>query len=1196
MGRKWFFLSVFFVLGTLYTYAQTGPSSFDFVENKGQWHERVKYKGEFPGGAFFLEQQGFTVLLHHPEDLDAAFGHHHQIPGKTKTPKGKLVDKPANKNVVRSHAYTVRFRGANTQAAITPEKPLQSYNNYFIGNDPAAWATGVKLYQAILYKSVYPGIDVRYYSENGRLKYDFIVHPGGDPGRIELEYAGADALSVKNKELIVKTSVGEVKELYPYSYQYSASSAGRKEVSVQYSLSAGNIVRFNVRNYDRSSTLIIDPALIFASFTGSSANQYGFTATPGPDGSLYSGGIVFGPGFPTTPGAFQSSFQGGQGSAGKDISIMKFSPNGSQRLYATYLGGSGNDYPHSLFCDPQGNLVVMGRSYSANYPGQKVGVNGSSDIVVTKLNANGTALIGSLKIGGSGADGYNIFDMQEADSQTPNSLMQNYGDDSRSEVILDNNNNIYIAGQSQSSNFPVTANAFQNFNAGKQDGVILKIDPDCQSVIWASYLGGAENDGAFVLALNPQTSELYVAGATASDDFPGNKTNVISQNYQGDIADGFVTIISNDGRSQGKTTFLGTNRLDIVYGIQFDRRGFPYVMGITHGSWFVINNPYSNPNSKQFVAKLQPDLSAYIFSTVFGSGSSLPNMSPVAFLVDRCENLYISGWGKFDNFPLSGVNGMPITDATAIKSRTDNNDFYFIVIERDARSLLFGSYFGQDGGYPEHVDGGTSRFDPEGVIYMAICANCRGGANFPTSPGVIGPINGALPDGCNLAAVKISLDFAGVGSGPRAFINNVPDTAACAPFTVTFRDTIRNAQQYEWDFGDGSPPVFTTEREVQHLYDRVGQFRVRLIAIDSNACNIRDTAYTTILAGDNEARLSINPVKLPPCESLTYRFDNLSTAPTPFRATSFTWDFGDGTRLPASGPGSVTHEYAGPGTYTVRLILNDSIYCNSPDSIEVELRVAPLVTAQFETPASGCAPYTATFNNTSLGGETFLWNFGDGTTSTETSPTHIYPSPGTYRVSLIARDPQTCNLVDSVVQTISVTALPTADFSFGPIPTEENKPVIFENLSTGAVRYKWLFGDGDSAIRTTRDTVLHQYNATGIYDACLIAYSAAGCADTICKPVEARVIPLLDVPNAFTPGKFGRNSVIRVEGFGIARMTWKIYNRWGQQVFESSSRSVGWDGTFKGELQPMDVYAYTLEVEFSDGTKARKTGDITLIR
>ena len=108
--------------------------------------------------------------------------------------------------------------------------------------------------------------------------------------------------------------------------------------------------------------------------------------------------------------------------------------------------------------------------------------------------------------------------------------------------------------------------------------------------------------------------------------------------------------------------------------------------------------------------------------------------------------------------------------------------------------------------------------------------------------------------------------------------------------------------------------------------------------------------------------------------------------------------------------------------------------------------------------------------------------------------------------------------------------------------------------------------------------------------------NAAGCTDTFCLEVSAIILPLLDVPNAFTPGRFGNNGIIKVVGFGIGKMSWKIYNRWGQNIFTSTSQASGWDGTFKGALQPMDVYAYTLDVEFTDGKKARKTGDISLLR
>jgi gliding motility-associated-like protein len=1205
----------------LETYAQGGPSTFEFTENKGQWENKIKFKGELPAGDFYLHPNGFTVVQHNTSDLQRYFHRQH----------GAVDDKPAeasnarvSKNkkfepqkpgqdtatmpnyTIRSHAYQVIFVGASENPVITPDKPLPTYSNYFIGNDPSKWQSNVKTFNAVLYKNIYPNIDVRYYSENGHLKYDLIVNPGGNVNNIRMRYEGADKLQIKNKELIIKTSVGDVKELYPYSYQFDQVK-GKQETTCSYELVDNKTVRFKVGSYSPNSTLIIDPSLIFSSFTGSRAGQYGFTATPGPDGSLYSGGIVFGNGFPVSPGAYQSSYQGGSTNGGVDMGIFKFSPDGSQRMYATYLGAEGNDYPHSLICDPQGNLVVMGRTYSSRYPGTLVGPGGSADICVTKLNANGTAIIGSLRIGGAGADGVNVSDMQEGGSINLTSTLRFYGDDSRSEVTLDNAGNIYVAGQTRSDNFRVIGSVFGAASGGGQDGVVMKIDPTCNNVIWSSYLGGSGDDGAFVISVNPANNDIYVGGATTSNNFPGNKSGVYQGGSQG-ATDGFVAQIANNGSAIIRSTYMGTGAFDAVYGIKFDRMAIPYIMGITEGSWPIVNAAYNGGNSRQFIAKLQPDLSGFVYSTTFGNGAARPNISPVAFLVDRCENVYISGWGGWisangrDPFNMSGVAGMPVTP-DALKTITDNHDFYFIVIKKDAASLLYGTFFGQSGGEGEHVDGGTSRYDAQGVIYQAICANCFGSsvgnisAPYPITPGVWGPVNGTGTSNCNLAAAKIAFNFAGVASGPQPFFNGAVDSLGCVPFEVTLKDTVLNAKSYEWSFGDGKPDVTTTSSEVTHTFETVGDFRVRLIAIDSTTCNIRDTAYVTIHVRSDKADLAFLSAKLAPCESLNYRFTNTTTFPPtkPFQASSFTWDFGDGTR---STPGQqvVEHAYASAGTYKTRLILHDTAYCNSPDSVEKELRVSPLVDARFETPPSGCAPYTAIFNNTSLAGQEFYWDFGDGNFSNEVNPVHVYNNVGNYRVKLRVVDTSTCNKEDSTYMDIGVHPLPTADFSVAPVPPVTNKPTIFTNLSTGGARYVWLFGDGDSTMKTTMDTVGHQYNSSGTFNACLITINEFNCSDTICKPVEALIDPLLDVPNAFTPGRFGRNSYISVAGFGIAKMTWRIYNRWGQMVFETNNRKSGWDGTYKGQLQPMDVYAYTLDVEFSDGRKLRKTGDITLIR
>ncbi len=1196
---KKLFLFFCFISCSVLSLAQ---GNIEFVENKGQWDPRVLFKGTVSNGDFYIRNGGITMVQYNAADMAHVLQLIHD---------GRH-DLPEEKFMVRSHAFNVDFLGNTFANKTKAEKPLTTVNNYFKGNDPSKWGSGCGIYQTITLEEVYPNIDVRYYTNYGYLKYDIIVKPGGDVSKIALKYSGVDHLQTKNKELLIKTSLGELKESSPYTYQ--AGLTGKKEINCKYTVK-DNVVRFDVKDYDPKATLVIDPVIVFCSFSGSRGDNWGFTATYGPDGSMFGGGYNLEPGYPVTTGAFQTNFSGAT-----DISIIKLTPNGTNRVYATYIGGSSDEQVHSLVVDPQGNLVLAGRTKSAisgpagfplkNGSADIVGPCGGWDIVLMKLNANGSSLMGSKRIGGTGSDGVNINDTRSG----TNSLQRNYGDDGRSEVILDGAGNVYLASCTQSSSdFPVSPGAFRTTFGGGQDGVVLKYNADLSVRQFIGLLGGSLNDAAYVLSLAPN-GDIYVGGGTESADFPGNHAGTvgtaINSSGSGTPIDGFVAQINNSGTTLIRSTFIGTSGADQVFGVQFDLNGFPYIMGQTTGNWNVVNAPYSNAGGKQFIAKLQPDLSAYVYSTCFGKGSATPDISMVAFLVDRCENVYISGWGGFyttaNPYASAGTTGLPVTP-DALKSTTDGKDFYFFVLKKDAAGQLFGSFFGENNSVAfgaDHVDGGTSRFDRNGVIYQAICGNCNldpaGRPTYPTTPGAWATVNNASSAGCNLTMVKIAMNLSGVHAGLKSAINGEPRTYGCIPMTVDFSDTVANAQSYEWHFGDGSPVLTTTVPSASHTYNAVGLYNVMLIAIDPTTCNVRDTSRLTIRAGDIKANLAMTPVKLPPCTSFNYQFNNLSTAPpgNPFGPASFTWDFGDGTPKVTAGLVSVNHSYASPGTYNVKLLLNDLTYCNAPDSLIVQLNVAANVKAAFSTPALGCAPYDAVFTNNSIAGETFIWDFGDGSPlSTASTPTHLYPAPGTYHVMLVANNPSTCNLTDTARFTITVMGAPTADFSWSPSPPLENTPTIFSNLSSAdAVNFKWVFGDGDSLLTDSRLPVTHQYNKTATFNACLTAYNAAGCPATVCKPVDALITPVVGVPNAFTPLSGDQNSVVYVRGFGIGKMTFIIWNRWGQKVFESNTISKGWDGKVKGVVQPMDVYVYTLSVEFTDGTKATKKGDITLIR
>ncbi len=739
-------LSIFLV-NSLKSFAQS--SSLQFVENKGQWNEKVTFKGDLNNGAFFLTKKGFTVVQHNADDLNKLHAYYHAEQNEIQQPSTIRL---------RSHAYEMAFVNATPSTTVTKEV-IDSYNNYFIGNDASKWAGNCKIAKVIECKNMYAGIDVKYYSQNAHIKYDIVVKPMANVANIKMQYKGADAVQIENENLVIKTSTGDIKELAPYAYQVKNGIA--QQVSCKYKVT-NDIVTFEMENYDHSKELIIDPSLIFSTFTGSTADNWGNTATYGFDGTAYAAGLSFGSGYPTSPGAYSTIYNGGvdegEGS-GLDIGIIKFSADGTNRMYATYLGGSNNEHPHSIIADSAGNLVIAGRTTSSNFPTTQssIGSGGGSDIFVSKLNAAGNALIGSIKIGGSANDGVNI----RPKYQTPfgvETLRRNFGDDIRSEVSFDNNGNIIFVSSTQSTNFPVTSGAFQTSLFGRQDGIIIRASADVSNVFYSTYLGGTGDDAAFAVAINPTDNNIYVMGNTTSNNVPGDKTGVLYNAYNGGETDGFISILSPVGNLL-KTGYWGTTGNDMLFDISFDNTGSLYVVGTTSGSWPIVNAAFSQSGGKQFICKVLPNLSGFIYSTVFGTNSATPNLSITALMVDQCQNVFVSGWGGRANrgYPNSSTRGLTVTP-NAFQSTTDSSDFYFFLLGANASKQLYGSFFGGTGITGEHVDGGTSRIDPNGTIYQAIC-DCGTNSGFPITPGAWSATNGS--SSCNQAVVKFKIDTCG---------------------------------------------------------------------------------------------------------------------------------------------------------------------------------------------------------------------------------------------------------------------------------------------------------------------------------------------------------------------------------------------------------------------------------------------------
>lgn len=1163
---------------------KTAIAPIEYIANQGQWDGDFMYKAITPKGDIYLKQQGFRIMLSDIENKAKIHGVRHN---EIKAPQ-----------TLKYHCFDIHFDGSNSEASTSTEKSQKHYYNYFLGNDQSRWKSEIHPVQVVNYQNLYSNINLHVYSEDFNVKYDFIVKPGGNPNDIQVSYSGLEGVRMEKNKLYLKTSLGELIESIPYSYQYI--NGERREVSCRYQLNDGKVTFKLDKGYDPSVDLYIDPVLVFCSFTGSTADNWGYTATYDSVGNFYAGGIVgysfptpgtFQGNYPTTVGAIQTTFGGGgPGGMGSqfryDASFTKYNAAGTTVLFATYFGGADNDQPHSIIVDNLDQLCIAGRTYSSNFPVTNGcydnTFNGGGDMFVAKFNPSGTALVGSTYVGGSGDDGVN----EEAQEFIGGVLKHNYADDARSEIIFDASNNVYVAGCTESINFPVTGSAFQASNGGSQDGVIIQLNNNLTSLLWSTYVGGTNNDAAYVLTIDKSDpSKLYVGGGTMSTNFP-TTSGTHHATYQGGTVDGFLMRFNSISKALVASTFIGTNQYDQVYGVQTDSLGGVFCMGQTLGAYPVVGSVYSNPGSAQFVSKLNATLTTLQVSTVYGSGSTVQcNISPNAFLVDKCNNVYVSGWGGNLGFVVnSSTTGMPTT-TNALQPNTDGNDFYFIVFDQNLSSLLYGSFFGQVGGVSEHVDGGTSRFDSKGVIYQAICAACGGSQVFPTSAGVAHPTN--LSTNCNLAALKIDFQL----QDPNAIANVLADSVGCAPFVVQFVNNSSSATGYVWDFGDGSPT--STQLNPTHTYTTPGTYTVTLTANNPNGCNVSiSTDQIIIKVLDDSVHAAFTYAKIDSCGPFTASFFNTSTTVPGSGSTVYTWNFGDGTTSSAQFP--PIHNFPGPNTYTVTLTVTDSNACNSPSvfTAVVDYNVS-FVSAAFDMPDTVCMPAVVNLIDQSSNVTTYNWNFGDGNTSNVSSPTNTFPGPGTYTVTLITANPNSCNKLDTASQGIHVFDSPVADFIWMPEPPTPNTPNTFTNLSVGATDYFWDFGDGSTSIE--KDPV-HVFEKDGTYNVCLTASNQVGCKDTQCKSVRSIVFPIVDVPTGFSPNGDGINDVVYVRGYGIETMTFRIFNRWGEKVFETSDKNEGWNGTYKNVKQEMEAYQYTLSVTFFDGSKTFKKGNITLLR
>ena len=1137
--------------------AATPPSeapSLEFIQNQGQWETKVRYEAALPAGRLFVQPNALTYSF-----LDPAALSHHRAQAH-----GAASELPAATGNIAAHAYTVHFERARAGVRLTAEDRTPGERNYFLGDDPNRWAGHVAAFRRLRYHELWTGIDLTLYENADHyLEYDVLLAPRANPARIALRYDGASSVALDAAgNLVVKTTVGTTTELAPKAWQLDARGQ-RQPVPCRYVL-RGTTVTFALGAYDKSRALIIDPTVQFSTLTGSTADNWGFTATYDNAGNMYSGGIVFDTGgtFPTTTGAYATRF-----SSVVDMGIIKYDTraNGpAARVWATYLGGNSSDFPHSMVVNAQNELVILGSTSSTTYPTtsgalQRAFAGGSSldpfrngnapytmpngaDMVVTRLSATGSALMASTYLGGSGNDGV-LPQFNVSFNNFPN-LVANYGDPFRSDVLLDGDGSVYIASSSSSPNFPGMAQGFNGaYRGGSSDGVVCKLTAGLNAVVWAGYLGGAAADAAYSIQRD-NAGRVYVAGGTMSANFPTTAGAYRTAALGG--IDGFAARISPDGRTLQRATFIGTSSYDQAQFVQLDAAGNAYLLGQTLGQFPYTTGLVGGVGGTLFIQKLNPDLTSSLYSTAVGSrggSGNGPSLVPTAFLVDDCERVYISGWGGNNNYDggnyIGGTTqGLPTT-ANAVKPITDGGDFYVAQFNAGMTSLQYASFFGVQG-TDDHVDGGTSRFDKQGIVYQAMCASCGPGQGFPQIPGAGTYTTRDGSQNCNNGAFKMNFEIIQADPGPRRFVclDNGPVALGGTPAGG------------EWT-GPGVQAVTGGGYRFMPSAIGPGQYLITYSVLSTGVCRSTRTVRYVVAPPVVPA---IAPV---PAQCVTGA--SVALAATPAGGT-----FGG----PGVSNGRFNPAAAGAGTHTLTYTVADSLGCGT-NTRQVVVVPLPVVVPGRDT--SLCADLRQPFQLRGFSPAGGTWS-GPGVTAAG----FFTPPPTTDRGAAylltytVTQGPCQVAVQREVVLApvarqnvglnLPVCAVAPQYAGLAPFKSEYS-PVLVSRSAT----YSWNFGDGGTS---NAATPTHTYQHPGFYRIQLTARYGNCEVVTAFAPIE---IGEQKVPNIITPNGDLLNDTFRPL-FSCLPASLDVYTRWGQKVYQSNNYQYNWDA----KDLPSGVYYYLL--------------------
>jgi Ca2+-binding RTX toxin-like protein len=504
-----------------------------FARNAGQSDERVRYLAQGGGYSFFFTDRGLTMSFSKGSEGGDQGGL------ASIAPPGLPEDAFSGSGPRRGAlALELGFEGANPNARLEASERAPGTVSHLGGGRGEAQA-GLATYQELTYHDLWPGIDMAFRGDGGKLKYEFHVAAGADPSAIGLAYRGAEGLSVASGgALAIETQLGTLEDTRPVSYQRSGGE--RTPVESRYRLDGSGYGFALPAGYDRSQPLVIDPGLAYSTFLGGSGGDTGGGIAVDARGGAYVTGETSSADYPTTPGAFDTSRDGFI-----DAFVTKLDPTGARLAYSTFLGGSGFDEGTGVAVDAQRSAYVTGLTESTDYPTTPgafdTSDNGLADAFVTKLGPTGARLAYSTFLGGGSGEG----------------------------IAVDARGSAYVTGETTSTDYPTTPGAFDTSRDGDSEALLTKLDPTGARLAYSTFLGGSGFNSGEGIAVDAQ-GRAYVVGDTSSADYP-TTPGTRDRSFNG-FTDAFVTKLDVASSVPGRPpcTRAGSSRNDVLVGTSGD--------------------------------------------------------------------------------------------------------------------------------------------------------------------------------------------------------------------------------------------------------------------------------------------------------------------------------------------------------------------------------------------------------------------------------------------------------------------------------------------------------------------------------------------------------------------------------------------------------------------------------------------------